>query len=112
VLIVEDEEDLLDVASELFRNMGYEVLTASNGADALEVLERNPGIDVLFSDVMMPGMSGLELARVARRLYPETRIVLASGYPVPVLRAEQGDIDEFTFIGKPYRLSEIARRLR
>jgi PAS domain S-box-containing protein len=112
VLIVEDEEDLLDVASELFRNMGYEVLTASNGADALQVLERVPGIDVLFSDVIMPGMSGLELARVTRRLYPTTRIVLASGYPAPALRAQQGDIDEFVFVSKPYRLSEIARRLR
>jgi PAS domain S-box-containing protein len=112
VLIVEDEQDLLEMASELFRNMGYEVMTASNGADALAILQRHPQIEVLFADVMMPGMSGLELARVTRRLYPPTRILLASGYPAPVLRAEQGDIDEFALVTKPYRLSEIARRLR
>ena len=61
---------------------------------------------------MMPGMNGIELARIVRRMYPEARIVLASGYPVPALRQQQGDIDEFAFVAKPYRLPEILKRLR
>ncbi|MGZ3184111.1 MAG: PAS domain S-box protein [Telluria sp.] len=112
VLIVEDEADLMNVAAELFKNMGYEVLSASNGEDALAVLERNPDIEVLFSDVVMPGMSGIELARAVRSRYPAMRIVLASGYPLPTLRAQQSDTEEFTYVGKPYRLSEILKRLR
>src|SRR3569833_1769572 len=58
VLVVEDEPDLLTVAAELFRTIGYEVLTASNGADAVEVLKRHPDIDILFSDVSGPRGGG------------------------------------------------------
>jgi PAS domain S-box-containing protein len=113
VLIVEDEPDLLSMASELFRNLGYEVLTASNGNDALAILQRSPDIDVLFTDVMMPnGMDGLELARITRASYPDIKILVASGYPPPVLKAKSQSIDDFTFMRKPYRLAELAKKLR
>ena len=112
VLVVEDEEDLAVLAATLFESLGYEVLIANNGKDALAMLERNTDVDVVFSDVMMPQMSGIELARIVRREYPDARIVLASGYPVPALLDQQGDIDEFPFVAKPYRLPEIIKRLR
>ena len=113
VLIVEDESDLMDVASELFRSMGYEVITASNGTDALDILERKAHIDILFTDVMMPnGMNGIELARFAAQRYPAMKVILASGYTLPSLRAQYGDIDKFTFMSKPYRLSDLAKKLR
>jgi PAS domain S-box-containing protein len=112
-LIVEDEPDLLSIASELFRNLGYEVLTASNGGDALTILQRHPDIDVLFSDVMMPnGMDGLELARIARSTYPGVKILLTSGYPLPALKAKGKSVDDFTVMNKPYRLAELAKQLR
>lgn len=113
VLIVEDETDLMDVASELFRSMGYEVITASNGTDALDILERKAHVDILFTDVMMPnGMNGIELARFAAQRYPAMKVILASGYTLPSLRAQYGDIDKFTFMSKPYRLSDLAKKLR
>ena len=112
VLVVEDEEDLLVLAATLFESIGYDVLLANNGKDALAILERNPDVDVVFSDVMMPQMSGIELARIVRREYPDARILLASGYPMPALRQQQGDIEEFPFVSKPYRLPEILKRLR
>jgi CheY-like chemotaxis protein len=113
VLIVEDEADLMEVASELFRSLGYEVLTAGNGHDAIDILTRRCDIDVLFTDVMMPkGMSGIELARYTRAHYPHTKIIMASGYPLPALKAQHGDLDNFTIMSKPYRLSNLARKLR
>ena len=113
VLIVEDETDLMDVASELFRSMGYEVLTASTGNDALDILERKAHVDILFTDVMMPnGMNGIELARYAAQHYPATKTILVSGYTLPALRAQYGDIDQFTFMSKPYRMSDLAKKLR
>jgi PAS domain S-box-containing protein len=113
VLIVEDEPDLLNTATELFRNLGYEVFTASNGNDALTILKRSPDIDVLFADVMLPeGMDGLELARTARAAYPSLKILLASGYPLPALKANKKSIDDFMFMNKPYRLAELAKKLR
>lgn len=112
-LIVDDQLDLLDVTAELFRALGYETFTATNGTEALEVLERTPGIDVLFSDVMLPNsLSGIELARLVRQQYPSTKIILTSGYPLPGLAATNGDISEFSFLNKPYQLAELARALR
>lgn len=113
VLIVEDDADLLEVAAELFRAIGYVVHTAGSAKDALEVLERNGDIDILFSDVMMPnGMSGIELARLVRKRYPHMKTILASGYALPALKSEHADLDGFLFINKPYQLSDVAKKLR
>jgi PAS domain S-box-containing protein len=113
VLVVEDEPDLLEVAAELFRSIGYEVLTAGNGNDALDILKRRQDVDVLFTDVMMPnGMNGIELAHLARDRWPGIKVILASGYPLPALKSEHGNLDDFTFMSKPYRLSDLAKKLR
>jgi CheY-like chemotaxis protein len=113
VLIVEDEPDLMDVAASLFTSMGYEVLTAASGREAIEVLERKD-VDILFTDVVMPdGMDGIELAAYTRAHYPDTKIMLASGYPLPALKQRHGkEFNEFAFVNKPYRLSDLARTLR
>jgi PAS domain S-box-containing protein len=113
VLIVEDEPDLLDVAASLFTSMGYDVVTAASGQEAIDVLERR-SVDILFTDVVMPnGMSGIELASYARQHYPHTKIMLASGYPLPALTQRHGaELHEFAFVNKPYRLSDLARTLR
>lgn len=113
VLLVEDEPDLLAAAAELFRSIGYEVVTASNGVDAIDILTQRAEIDIVFSDIVMShGISGLELARQVRERYPHIKVVLASGYPVAVLRREHGDLSEFTFVHKPYRLADLAKALR
>jgi CheY-like chemotaxis protein len=113
VLIVEDEPDLIDVAASLFTSMGYEVTTATSGQEAMEVLERDE-FDILFTDVVMPnGISGIELASYARAQHPNTKIMLASGYPLPALKQRHGnELNEFAFVNKPYRLSDLARALR
>ena len=112
VLIVEDEPDLMDVASALYISMGYEVLTASSGQEALALLGSRH-IDILFTDVIMPnGMNGVELATYTRKHYPEVKVILASGYPLPALKVEHNNLNEFAFVNKPYRLSDLARALR
>ena len=112
VLIVEDEPDLLDVASSLFLSMGYDVMTAASGSDALNLLASRD-IDILFTDVVMPnGMSGIELAAYTRNNYPNVKVMLASGYPQPALKLDRSRLGEFAFVSKPYRLSDLARSLR
>jgi len=113
VLLVEDEPDLLDVTAELVRSIGYDVVTAVNGSDALALLQQRPEINILFTDVMMPnGISGIELARSAKTHRPDLKIILASGFPLPALTAEHGNLDDYDFMNKPYKLSELARKLR
>ena len=113
VLIVEDDPDVLQSTVEMVRGLGYEVLTAGDAIDALALLRRNVAIDVLFSDIVMPrGMNGVELAREARKLRPELRVILSSGYASAVLTAEHGLTADFAFIGKPYRWPDLAEKLR
>ncbi|WP_151637853.1 hybrid sensor histidine kinase/response regulator [Noviherbaspirillum aerium] len=112
VLVVDDEQDVMDLAAALFRSIGYEVYTANNAKAALEILHRSKDISVLFSDVMMPGMNGIELAEHVRDLRPDIKILLASGYPLPALKTQNKAIDDFVFLNKPYRLSDLAKKLR
>jgi PAS domain S-box-containing protein len=112
VLIVEDEPDLMDVASSLFISMGYDVVTAASGQEAIEVMA-NREVDILFTDVIMPnGINGIELATRARVERPDLKIILASGYPLPALKIEHSSLNDFSFVQKPYRLSDLARALR
>jgi CheY-like chemotaxis protein len=113
VLVVEDDPDVLSLAVETLKSLDYEVLTAGDGPSALAVLRRDAGIDILFSDIVMPrGMNGVELAREASRLRPRLRVLLASGYAMSALSAEHGMSEDFAFISKPYRGTDLARVLR
>lgn len=113
LLLVEDEPDLLSAAAEMLRSIGYEVIAVSNATEALEVLASRTEIDVVFSDIVMPqSISGIELARYIKAHYPEIHIVLTSAYPLATLRREHGELAEFVFVHKPYRLSDVARAIR
>ncbi|HEX9464193.1 MAG TPA: PAS domain S-box protein [Alphaproteobacteria bacterium] len=114
VLVVEDDPEVLEVAVETLRSLGYNVVTAADGPSALAKLQRRDrAIDVLFTDVVMPsGMSGIELARQARELLPHLQVLLASGYPMSALSADHGLTDEFMFLSKPYRWSDLSDRIR
>jgi signal transduction histidine kinase len=112
VLVVEDDDDVLDVTSAMLRELGYQVLCARNGADALQMLKGGTRFDLLFSDVLMPqGITGVELAREARRFSKDLRILLTSGNAAYVL-ARYGAEDEFPIIGKPFRRADLVQYLR
>ncbi|HET6435520.1 MAG TPA: response regulator [Xanthomonadaceae bacterium] len=107
---MEDDPDVQLVTVEALRYMGYSVVTADEGGAALEILRRDPGVDVLFTDVVMPkGVDGLELLREARKLRPGLRVLLASGYARGRLPVVPEGCD---FIAKPYRIEDLEGRLR
>jgi PAS domain S-box-containing protein len=108
ILVAEDDPLVLTVAVEGLRYAGYEVHSAASAAEALTILKRDVTIDVLFSDIVMPdGMNGIELAREARRLRPDIRVLLSSGYSRETLTAQR----EGTFIPKPYRMPDLLDRI-
>lgn len=108
ILVVEDDADIRDAVIETLQSNGYRVLSAPDGVEALSALGSEPSIDLMFSDVVMPhGMSGLELVREAKRLKPDLRVMLTSGYSS---QAIAGDLD-LPLIKKPYRFSELIRRI-
>ncbi|HEX8569694.1 MAG TPA: response regulator [Caulobacteraceae bacterium] len=83
VLVVDDEPLVRMYAAELFEDLGYEVLEAEDGVDALARLEARDDVSLLFSDCRMPQMGGSDLAAVVSRRWPDIRIVLVSGYAHP-----------------------------
>jgi signal transduction histidine kinase/CheY-like chemotaxis protein/HAMP domain-containing protein len=112
ILMVEDDEDVLDVTSELLRQLGYHVLCATNGTEALDMLKTGERFDLLFSDVVMPlGIDGVELAREAKLLDGGIKVLLTSGNAADVLARHDAE-DEFPMIGKPYRRADLAQYLR
>ena len=109
VLVAEDDTQVREVAAEMLREAGFRVLAAADGRQALALLERGENVDVLFSDVVMPGgLSGVELARRARALRPEIGVLLASGYAAEALG---GKAPEFELLAKPYERDVVVRKI-
>nr|WP_315212525.1 PAS domain S-box protein [uncultured Duganella sp.] len=111
VLLVDDQPDVLETAVALFSHLGYEVLSANNGIEALETLRGTGDIAILFTDVVMPGIGGIELAKIARREFPNVKVILASGYTRSSLQDRSPELDSFDLIPKPYRLSDLIKIL-
>jgi PAS domain S-box-containing protein len=114
ILLAEDDPALKEMAATLLRRLGYTVLTAANGIEALSLShQRDAGrIDLLFTDVVMPHMSGKELAERVRALYPHTRILFASAYTENAI-VHQGVLDQgVVLLQKPFTPSALARKVR
>jgi CheY-like chemotaxis protein len=113
ILVVEDDDDVRRHVDGLLRSLGYRVLTARTGAEALAVLEGPAPASLLFSDVIMPdGMDGIELVKKARRLRPRMGILLTSGYPEAALQGRRLDGPLPALLMKPYQRAELAHKLR
>ncbi|MCW5772792.1 MAG: PAS domain S-box protein [Rhodospirillaceae bacterium] len=111
VLAVEDNPEVRGVAVALLAELGYRVIEAADAAEALAILERGAAIDLLFTDIVMPGgMSGLELAEAARRLRPGLAVLFTSGYAEGALQPGAGALPR-NLLRKPYRREELAARL-
>jgi PAS domain S-box-containing protein len=108
VLLVEDSQQVRSFAEQLLRDLQCKVLTASGGEEALAILERE-AVDLVFSDVMMPGMTGVELARRIRAHFPELPVLLASGYSDEIIGGAAG---EFDIVRKPYGASALNAGVR
>jgi signal transduction histidine kinase/ActR/RegA family two-component response regulator len=113
VLVVEDDEAVLAMAIESLTDLGYRVLVAHDSQEALAIVKGSERIDILFSDIVMPGgINGEKLAVEARRLRPDIKVLLTSGYTAAALSNEHGLPEELPILSKPYRKDELAAQLR
>ncbi|HEX7718553.1 MAG TPA: ATP-binding protein, partial [Woeseiaceae bacterium] len=113
ILVVEDDDLVRQYVHKLLKSLGYGVLTANNGNAALEVLESSPDIDLLFTDVVMPGgMSGRDLADEVQRRHPGIRVLYTSGYSENAI-VHHGRLDpSVNLLSKPYRREDLAASVR
>jgi len=107
VLLVEDEPMVRSVAERALTRHGYKVITADNGEDALEVLDSGEQIDLLISDVVMPGMDGPTMVAEARKERPDLKILFMSGYAEEQLR-NSINVGNVAFLPKPFSVQELA----
>ncbi len=113
VLVVEDSPELRRLSLHRLKLLGYRAVEADSGPAALAVLDAGERIDLIFSDVVMPGgMTGYELADHARRRIPSLKILLTSGYDAGLASEQDTTGSDLRVLRKPYKQAELARALR
>lgn len=114
ILIVEDEEAVRMFSSRALKNKGYNVLEAASGEQAVEIFESGEGdkIDLIISDVVMPGLSGPEFVEIIAPKFPKVKVVFVSGYGEDAFYSKYGMERKFNFLPKPYSLNQLAERVK
>jgi DNA-binding NtrC family response regulator len=111
VLVVDDDPLVLNVIEAEISFYGYKPIMASNGEDALKMAE-NEKIDLLVTDIMMPGMNGIDLAKKFAVIKPEAKILFMSGYVCPSIAHQGIPEGEFSFIQKPFAPDTLVKKVR
>lgn len=112
ILVVEDDDDVRVMTAATLQELGYDTVIARDGAEALATLGKGEPIALLFSDYVMPGMTGAELARAAREQRPDLKVLLTSGYAKHAELRDGNSADGFPLLAKPYRVEELATKIR
>ncbi len=112
ILVVEDEERMRLVVEEALQELGYKVVVAEDAKKALALLDANPGVNLLFTDVVMPDMSGRELVKEALSRRPDLKVVYTTGFSRNAM-IHNGVIDpDVNFLPKPFTVENLARKVR
>lgn len=111
ILLVDDEETVRRVTGRLLEKLGYEVVSAGDASEALEILGDGTPFDLVVTDVVMPGLSGIQMAAKMRALNPEQRILFTSGYTTREFGRPPGEPPQ-PFMPKPFSLDELERAVR
>ena len=112
ILVVEDDERMRLVIEEAFRELGYKVIVADDAKKALALLDANPGVNLLFTDVVMPEMSGRELAKEALSCRPDLKVVYTTGFSRNAV-IHNGVLDhDVNFLPKPFTIENLASKVR
>ena len=112
ILIVDDEEMLLTAVSAMLQVLGFNVIAATNGSEAVAIFrERKDEISCVLLDLTMPEMDGWETLAVLREINPNSRVILSTGYDVGELQEEDRDVRPDGWVQKPYQLPQLRREL-
>ena len=112
ILFVEDEDAVRTVGARGLKQKGFDVVDCISAENALEHIENGEKFDMMITDMMMPGLSGAELAKIVHEKYPHMMIILASGYSEEIARKELAGSSDFYFLSKPYSLGDLHKKVQ
>ena len=113
ILLVEDEQFLRDATCVVLETAGYRVLKTRNAVEALSTFEKfNPIVQLLLTDVVLPGRNGCDLANDLRAICPELRTIFISGYPENVVTRNGIQGDGMAYLSKPFSMESLTRKVR
>jgi len=110
VLFVDDEEMVLKIGSLMLQKLGYRVLTASKGGEAIEIFKKNE-VAFVISDLQMPGMNGYEIYHQLKKIQPKVKFILASGYTGEQSEKQLISIGFDGFLQKPFNLKQLSDKI-
>ena len=111
ILFVEDEDSVRTFGVRALKKKGFNVTSCNCAENALELVEKGEKFNLLLTDMVMPGLSGADLAKAAKEHQPDIKIILASGYSEEITRRELSGSDDFEFIAKPYSLGDLTKKV-
>lgn len=113
ILFVDDEEIIVEVARDMLEILGYKVLVAQSGEDAVKIYQQQrDSIDLVIQDMVMPGMNGADVFKAIKKSNPNVKVILASGYVMNKQIAAVMDAGCRAFMQKPFRLEELSSKVR
>ncbi len=113
VLVVEDDNAVRDLVVKVLASLNYKVEQADNAEEALKIIENQPDIDVLFSDIVLPGKhSGIQLARLAQTKFPRLKILMTTGYARGSDQVDMASLPQLQLIRKPFQIEQLGRQIR
>ncbi len=112
ILLVEDEEGLRALNARGLASRGYTVFEASNGVDAIEVLDKKGDVDLVVSDVVMPEMDGPTLLKELRRRNPKLKVIFVSGYAEEAFQKNLPEQEQYEFLAKPFTLKQLVSKVK
>lgn len=112
ILVVDDDSSMLSFLTKALENAGYQVTAKNNGLDALDILKNAQDIDLLLTDVVMPGMDGTELSHEAQKINPTIKIMFITGFSAATLSTKKISHINGTIIAKPFHLNDLIARIK
>lgn len=111
VLVVEDVALIRMATADMVEQIGFAVAEAADGAEALALLQKDAEIEILLTDLGLPGMSGHQLVEEARRLKPNLKVIIASGYSTEPRAGDRPEDEDIVSLEKPYDMAQLRRAL-